>query len=353
MYAARTTVRFGLVGADNIGKIRARALQNIPGCELTAIADLDIERARAAASTGITIFADYQRMLASDIVDAVVVSTPPQSHKEVVTTALDAGKHVLCEKPLSNSVKAAQRMVETSRRSGKTLASGFNFRYIPAVQYLKQTLDSGLIGELDHVRGFAGHVGLSEFKAPWEYDKKVVGGGALMDIGIHMIDLVRYILGDVAEVFGVATGNIWKLDGSEDNGFALMRNPQGKTGTLHATWSEWKGYRFQIEVYGNQGMIQAQYGPMRNTLIYMGQPGGQRHRKSNFYPMTALQEKLHGWQWSIERSFRLELADFARLTQGKNSTIADGFAGFRAVEIANAIYRSNQEKRPVQLVEPF
>lgn len=347
-------MRFGLIGAGNIGKIRARALQNTPGCKLTAIADLDTERARAAApSASVTLFGDYRQMLASDLVDAVVVSTPPQSHEEVVISALDAGKHVLCEKPLSNSMEASRHMVEASRKSGKALASGFNFRYIPAVQFLKQTLDSGLIGELDHVRGFAGHVGLSEFKAPWEYDKRVVGGGALMDIGIHMIDLVRYILGDVVEVYGVATGNVWKLDGSEDNGFALMRNPQGKTGTLHATWSEWKGYRFQVEVYGNQGMIQAQYGPMMNTLIYMEQPGGPRQRKSNSYPMTALQEKLHGWQWSIERSFRRELADFARLTQGKNGAIADGFAGFRAVEIANAIYTSNRENRPVQLVEPF
>jgi predicted dehydrogenase len=238
-------VRFGLIGAGNIGKIRARALQNTSGCELTAIADLNTERAQAAAPSNIAVFGDYQQLLASDIIDAVVVSTPPQSHEEVVNNALAAGKHVLCEKPLSNSVEASRRMVEASRKAGKVLAVGFNFRYIPAVQFLKQTLDSGLIGELDHVQGLAGHVGLSEFKAPWEYDKKVVGGGALMDIGIHMIDLVRYVLGDVVEVYGVATGNVWKLDGSEDNGFALLRNPQGKTGALHATWSEWKGYRFQ------------------------------------------------------------------------------------------------------------
>jgi predicted dehydrogenase len=100
-------------------------------------------------------------------------------------------------------------------------------------------------------------------------------------------------------------------------------------------------------------MIQAQYGPMMNTVIYMDKPGGQRRRKANSYPMIALQEKLHGWQWSIERSFRLELADFTRLAQGKNGAIADGFSGFRAVEIANAIYCSNREKRTVQLTEPF
>ena len=347
-------MRFGLIGAGNIGQLRSKALHNSPVCDLVAVADLDLDRARAAAGAAETwVTDDYQKLLQSEQVEAVVVSTPPPYHEEVVVAALKSGKHVLCEKPLANTVEASQRMVTNARKTGQTLASGFNFRYVPSVQFLKQTLDSGLIGELDHVRGYAGHLGLTEFKADWEHDKKIVGGGALMDIGIHMIDLTRYILGDVVEVFGHTSGNVWKLDDSEDNGFAILQNPEGKVASLHASWTEWKGYRFQIEVYGDRGMIQARYGPMMNTWIYMDQLGGQRHRKSNFYPMTAIKEKLRGWQWSIEKSLRDELGDFVRLAQGESSNIADGFAGFRAVEIANAIYRSSAEKRPVALVEPF
>ena len=121
---------------------------------------------------------------------------------------------------------------------------------------MKKAIDEGIIGELDHVRAFAGHTGLSEFRFPWEYGKDTLGGGALMDVGIHMIDLTRYMLGEVDEVFGVATSDVWEANGSEDNGFALMRSPEGKTATFHATWSEWKGYRFSIEVYGTKGMAQ-------------------------------------------------------------------------------------------------
>lgn len=347
-------MRFALIGAGNIGQLRARALHNSPDCELVAVADLDTGRARAVAHSADTIITDdYQKLLALDAVDAVVVSTPPPYHEEVVVNALQSGKHVLCEKPLSNSLEACHRMVAASRQTGKTLANGFNFRYVPSVRFLKQMLDSGLIGELDHVRGFAGHLGITEFKADWEYDQKVVGGGALMDIGIHMIDLTRYLLGDVVEVYGVTSGNVWKLDGSEDNGFAILQNPQGKTGTLHASWSEWKGYRFQIEVYGDRGMIQAGYGPMMNSWVFMDQPGGQLHSKRNLYPLNAIQEKFRGWQWSIEKSLRDELADFVRLTQGEKTSIADGFAGFRAVEIANAIYQSSADKKLVRLVDQF
>jgi predicted dehydrogenase len=185
------------------------------------------------------------------------------------------------------------------------------------------------------------------------YDQKVIGGGALMDVGIHIIDLTRYLLGEVAEVFGIATSNVWKVDRSEDNGFALMCSPQGKTATLHATWCEWKGYRFHMEAYGEKGMARAYYAPMMSMVIYMDRPGGRRHRQSNYYPMNILQEKLHGWQWTVEKAFQQEFLDFVRLCQGQKGIIADGFSGFRAVEIANAIYRSTQEKRSIRLVLPF
>ncbi|HEY6118331.1 MAG TPA: Gfo/Idh/MocA family oxidoreductase [Pyrinomonadaceae bacterium] len=347
-------MRFGLVGAGMIGQIRERSFKNLPGCDFVGVADLDKDRARSLAISPQThVFDDFEQMLASDAVDAIIVSTPPQFHEEMGIAALEAGKHVLCEKPLSNSVAACRRMVETARTTGKTLATGFNQRYFPAIQFVKQTLDSGLIGELDHIRAFGGHTGLSEFKAAWMYDKKIMGGGALMDIGIHIIDLTRYLLGDVAEVFGMASCDVWKLDRSEDNGFALMLSPQGKRAILQATWTEWKGYRFYIEAYGEKGMVRAFYAPMMNMLIYMDKPGGRRHRKFNFYPMTIIEEKRHGWQSTVIKSFQQELTDFVKLCEGKQGIIADGFSGLRAVEIADAVYRSTEEKRMIRLTSPF
>ena len=276
-------MRIGLVGAGNIGQLRANAIRRSDLCELTAVADVDLNRAAdvAKASGGgahADFHVDFQEMLAAGTIDAVVVSTPPPFHEEIVIAALESGVHVLCEKPLSNTLSSARRMVEAAASTDCKLATGFNFRYIPSVRYFRNALDSGVIGKLDHVRAFAGHVGLSEFKADWEHEKSVVGGGALMDIGIHMIDLVRYTLGDVTEVYGMATENVWKLDGSEDNGFALMRSPDGLTAMLHASWSEWKGYRFQIEAYGDRGMVQASYGPMMNTLIYTDGNGRRRQK---------------------------------------------------------------------------
>ncbi|MBA3767243.1 MAG: Gfo/Idh/MocA family oxidoreductase, partial [Acidobacteria bacterium] len=319
-----------------------------------AITDIEKARARALAPSAQTpIFDNYEQMLTSDSVDAVIASTPPQFHEEVTIAALEAGKHVLCEKPLSNSVEGCRRMLDAARRTGKTLATGFNQRYFPAIQFVKRTLDSGLIGELDHIRAFAGHTGLSEFKAPWMYDKKVMGGGALMDIGIHIIDLTAYLLGGVEEVFGIASGDVWKLDRVEDNGLALLLSPQKKRAILQATWTEWKGYRFHIKAYGQKGMVRAYYAPMMNMVIYLDKPGGRRRRKFNFYPMNIVEEKRHGWQSTVVKTFQQELTDFVKLCEGKPGIIADGFSGFRAVEIVDAIYRSTEEKQMIRLTSPF
>ena len=345
-------MRFGLVGAGGIGKLRARALEKTSGCRLTAVADVDRVRAIEVAGSA-AIFEDYRDLLDSDQVDAVIVSTQPNLHHEVVIRSLAAGKHVLCEKPLSTDPGSCKEMVDAAREADRVLATGFNIRFYPAIQFVKRALMSGAIGELDHIRAFAGHTGLSEFGAPWMYDRKVVGGGTLMDNGIHMIDLTRYLLGEVEEVYGIATGNVWKIDGSEDNGFAMLRSPQGKVATLHTTWSEWKGYGFHIEAYGDRGMVRARYGPMMNTLIRMDKLGGRRKRSLKLYPLGSIMEKLRGWQWTVVKSFQQELAHFMRLADGQPSDIADGFAGLRAVEIAHAVYQSTRERRSIALGAPL
>ena len=156
------------------------------------------------------------------------------------------------------------------------------------------------------------------------------------------------------DVFGVATGTVWNLPGAEDNGFALLRNSAGAVATLHASWTEWKGYRFYVEAYGDCGMVRAYYAPMTHLLISMDKPGGVRQRSRSFYPMNIIKEKLFGWQGTVIETFRQELTDFIALTAGgRPATIADGFAGFRAIEIANAVYRSTAEQRAIALTTPF
>jgi len=347
-------LKFGLVGAGCIGEIRTQALNKVDGCDLAAIADPDQQRARAIAPSKETrLWEDYRELLATSEVDSIIVATPPQFHEEIVIGALESGKHVICEKPLATSVGACRRMVELARKTGRVLTVGFNHRYFPAIQVVKRTLDSGIIGELDHIRAFAGHQGLSEFRNSWEYDQAAIGGGALMDVGIHMIDLTRYLLGEVEEVYGVATNQVWQIEKAEDSGFALMRSPRGKHATLHATWTEWKGYRFHIQAYGDKGMALAYYAPMMNMIIVLDDERKRQSRKFHFYPLNIVREKFQGWQYTTRITFQQEFKDFLKRVAGEDGTIADGFDGFRAVEIANAIYLSSRRKMPIRLASPF
>ena len=346
-------MRFGVIGAGLIGRLRAQAIAKIPGARLTAVTDVNEAGARDFAAThGARVVLTLAQLVAADDIDAVIVCTPPQFHEQAVLAALAAGKHVLCEKPLANSLEAARRMVQAAARHKRILTTGFNHRYFPAIQFLKKTIADGTIGKLNHVRAFAGHEGLSQFRSASEHDPKVIGGGALLDVGIHLVDLTAHVLGDVKDVFGTATGSVWNLPGAEDNGFALLRSSTGTVATVHASWSEWKGYHFYLEAYGDRGMVRAYYAPMMHVLITMDKPGGVRRRTRSFYPLMILKEKLFGWQHTVIDTFRQELTDFISLAAGGPAgTIADGFAGFRAIEIANAVYRSTAEQKTIGLTE--
>jgi predicted dehydrogenase len=343
-------VKFAVIGAGVIGALRARSIVENPATTLVGVADADPARARlAAGSSGARVCQDYRELLSDASTEAVVIAAPLHLHEEMATAALSAGKHVLCEKPLANSVEGCRRVVAAADQHRRTLAVGFNHRYYPSVKFMKQAIDAGRIGAIDHLRVFGGHDGLANFRADWMYKGALSGGGAMMDVGIHMTDLTRYILGDIREVYGVATNRIWRVEGSEDNAVAIFKNDAGIPAFFHATWTEWKGYRFYIEAYGERGMVRAYYAPMFNLLITQDKPGGPRKRQMKFYPEIILREKLKGWQTTAYLSFQEELADFLRRLNGETVPLADGLAGVRAVEIAQAVYQSTQSGAPVAL----
>jgi predicted dehydrogenase len=293
-------------------------------------------------------------MLDAGGLDAVVVSTPPATHQAIGVAALDAGLHVLCEKPLANSVAAARQLVERARDTGRVLATGFNHRYFPAIRRVREAVESGEIGALDHVRGYAGHVGLPELQgAPWLTDPEAMGGGALVDNGIHVLDLVRHILGEVSEVSGLVSERVWHIPGAEDNGIALLRSTEGRIASIHASWTEWRGYRFWVAAYGDRGTAWAYYAPMLGLVVQLDRPGGAAKRRVSLYPRLNLREKFRGWQSTVIRTFVEEFRDFRGLIDGRPGTIATGFDGFRAVEIADAVRRSSQRHEVVSLCEPF
>jgi len=219
---------------------------------------------------------------------------------------------------------------------------------------MRRAIAQNEIGPLRFVKAYCGHVGLPELRSPWMVDRAVMGGGTLLDNGIHVLDLVRFVMGEVHSVSAVLPQNIWKLD-VEENAFVHLTGAAGVTASLHASWTAWKGYKFSIEAYGEDGMAMMSYAPMFSQVIRVTRGPTfktfKRARERNFYVADIFREKLFGWQATTIDAFAEEFDEFAaRLTAPlTGGSAATGFDGKRAIEIANAAYRSAQLERPVEL----
>ncbi|HVP31925.1 MAG TPA: Gfo/Idh/MocA family oxidoreductase [Myxococcota bacterium] len=341
----RPVVRFALIGCGGIGQIRARALRATPELRLVAAADAEASRAAQAATPhGAAVLRDWRACLGRDDVDAVIVSTPPALHAEMCVEALRAGKHVLVEKPLARNPEECGAILEAERASGRFLATGFNYRFYPSVRAAREALDAGAVGALDHVRSYSGYTAADHSHA-WLHELDAMGGGALRDNGIHLIDLTRWFLGEVDEVKGFRTNAVWRFPGCEDNGYALLRSEAGRVATLHASWTEWAGYQFRIELYGDRGRIRLSCFPMTVDVLSAAERGGPLRRRRHVYPLLHLMEKWKSYRWVVERSFVEEHRAFAAATRGERSAVATGLDGARAVEIAAAV-DGGEEARP-------
>ncbi|MBU3261791.1 Gfo/Idh/MocA family oxidoreductase [Roseovarius sp. PS-C2] len=342
-------MRIGVIGASGkIGQMRVQNIIENPDTTLAAVLDIEMHRAVAVANDA-PAFTDLDRFLATDM-DAVVISTPAHVREKLCLKAFGHGLHVLTEKPLAPTVEGARRIVEAAKKAGRVLGAGFNMRYYPSFAYVKDVVTSGQIGEIDHVRVYGGHDGLGHFTHDWEYQSEFSGGGALWDVGIHMTDMTRHLLGEITSVYGVTDNKVWQVPGSEDNALAIFRNAEGTPAIYQASWIDWKGYKSAIEVYGSHGMVRGSYAPMQNLLITLDKPGGTAKKTRKFYPEIMVREKLKSWKTTAVMSFAEELADFIRLTRGETGLrCADGHAGLRAVEIAAAVPESSRTGQPVVL----
>ena len=248
------TPRIGIVGLGNIGHRHARLLRNgnIPlagGADIAAGA-----RESFTEEFGVPTFEDHDPLYAE--VDGVIVTTPNRYHEGPVVDALDAGLDVLVEKPVAHNVEAAERIAAAARDAEGFCMVGFHTRFEPAVETVTDYTEAGRFGDLTHVEAsFVRRRGVPG-RGSWFTQKEVAGGGALIDIGVHAVDLSLYLLGypDVEEVTGVTRsefGNrgdytylqMWGDDrGSgefdvEDSASAFVRCADGKTVSLEVAWA--------------------------------------------------------------------------------------------------------------------
>lgn len=345
--AAPDSIGVALIGCGDIGVLRAEAVAGTPGLHLAVVSDVDLARAAAIAQR----FGARSTPCAAAVIDPavriVIIATPPNTHGEIALAAIAAGKDVLCEKPLAHRLEDAQQMCDAADQANVLLKTGFNHRYFPSIARARKLVASGTIGDVVFVRAHAGHPGDAEFGHAWVHDGAVTGGGALTDNGIHILDLTRFFVGEVDRATGYATNLVYPFPTAEDNAFGLYRTAGGAVAYVHASWTEWRGYRFSIEAYGTRGYVRASYPPMFLEWGVLGENGAKTRRHFDLYPMFQIKERIRGWKWTIVQSFIAELSDFVQGVRERRPVVPTGRDGLRAMQMAHAVYVSSRDGHEV------
>ncbi|MGO4567293.1 Gfo/Idh/MocA family protein [Rhizobium sp. 2YAF20] len=324
MKAGSGPLGVAIIGCGLIGQKRAKALG--AGGKLIACADKDLSRAEyLAGSQGARVFANWREALLLADVDLVIVATLHDSLAEITLAAIEAGKHVLVEKPAARTSAELKPVIEAAARRGAKVHVGFSHRYHRALRRAKEIADAGEIGELMFIRARYGHGGRLGYDREWRANPELSGGGELIDQGPHLIDLSRWFLGEFSEIQGFAHTYFWDMP-VDDNGFMILKTPKKMAAFLHVSCTEWKN-TFSMEIYGKVGKLEisglgGSYGVERLTHYRMLPEMGPPATIAWEYPMAD-----NSWAVEIEQFY-----DDIRLDRPPSAGLVDAYAALKIIE---------------------
>lgn len=318
-----------IVGCGLIGQKRAKALGD---ARLVACADVQLERAQALARTyDAAVSADWKEVVQRPDVDIVIVATTNNMLAEITQTSVEAGKHVLVEKPAARSAAELEPVIEAAKTANRRVRVGFNHRYHPALRKAREIINSGVAGELMFVRGRYGHGGRLGYEKEWRANPALSGGGELIDQGVHLIDLSRWFLGDFQSVSGFAHTYYWDMP-VDDNGFMTLKTSKQQVAHLHVSCTEWKNL-FSLEIYGRDAKLHVE-----------GLGGSYGVERLAFYKMLPQMGPPETTIWEYpgeDKSWQVEFAEFLddiRLNREPAANLNDAY---EALKIVEQIYRDS------------
>jgi len=325
-------IKVAVIGVGSFGEKRAAAVKTCTNGELIGIADADINKAKAVSRKLGVQYYSVDELLKKKDIDVAIVCLPNKYHTPVTISALKAGKHVLCEKPLARTAEEAYQMVKTAEETGKLLKTGSNHRYFESVKKAYEIAKSGFIGEVLSINGRIGHNG-ERLKNSWFWDKDVSGGGTLLDNGCHLLDIVRWFMGDFVEASGLASNLYWKDCPVEDTATGVFLTGDGRIATINSSWRQLSGY-FHFEVNGTDGYItvDGRFDTHGGDNLYWQSLKG----KGEIHSINYGQVKPNSYVLELEEFFD----DIEKGIEPKPS----GRDGLEVIKMIEAIYKSNNHK---------
>jgi len=342
---------FGIVGCGVVAPTHVDAVAAQPGAHLVAVTDIVPERAQAFAEEHhVDWHADLDGLLARSDIDVVSVCVPSGLHAEIGVRAAEAGKHIVVEKPIEITLRAADRLIEATDRAGVQMTVISQHRFDRGARELRALVDSGRLGRLvlgdAHVKWYRtqGYYDSGDWRGTWVLD----GGGALMNQGVHYVDLLRWMMGPVEQVTAICATESHEIE-VEDTALALLRFSSGAVGLLEASTAVFPGFPERLEVSGTAGTVILEDGVIREQefLDERGEIGayGAKARGRDLSSTTAAADPA-----AISASAHaVQLGDFLAALDSGGSPLMTGSEGRAALEIITAVYQSAAEGRPVRL----
>lgn len=322
-----SVIRIGMIGLGKMGISHLAIVRSHPQVDLVAACDSNTYLTDVLGThTGLKCYADLDRMLDSEQLDAVVVSTPSKLHAGMVETALQRGLHVFCEKPFVLDVRDGERLIALADEKQLVTQVGYHYRFVGAFQEAARVVASGVLGEVHHVRAEAyGPVVLRPKGSTWRTAKNE-GGGALYDYACHAIDTVSMVFGVPQSVGGVVVNRLFSRD-VEDEIYCTMNFDNGVSGQLAVNWSD-ESYRkmsTRLTVWGKNGRLNAD---RQECQVFLRQPRPARPDLAKGWSVRYTTDLAEGvWYYLRGEEYSAQIDHFVKCVAARR---VDGVNNFRS-----------------------
>ncbi len=327
-------VKFGIVGCGMIASINAEAIERIPSAKLVGVADNNFDVACSfSEKRSVKAYKSYDEMLSDSNIDAVVVCTPSCFHAQNAIDALKAGKHVVLEKPMAISLEDADKIIEAVNDTGKILTVVSQFRFSSDLLKVKGLIEKGAFGKISLCTLSMRYYRSPEYysSSAWKGTLKFDGGGALINQGIHGIDLLQYLAGDVKTVAGVTRTLAHDVE-VEDTAVATVEFVNGALGTIIASTCAYPGFERKIEINGDKGFVILQENKIERLMI------------DGVDKTVELEKTINASSDPANitcNEHKAQLENFIAAIEDEEALLVDCYEGRKALRVIEEIYRQN------------
>ena len=334
----------GIVGAGFSAERHAAGYKALPTVEIGAVAGLKASKKETeefARKLGAKrAFTNYEDLLKQDDIEIISICAPNYLHQPIAVATAERGKHIILEKPLARSVEEGQSMVDAARKAGVKLMYAENFQYAPSFVKAMEIVGQGGIGEIFMATAREGHSGPH---SRWFYDLDLAGGGALIDLGIHDVQLLRMFTKSEVKEVSAATLKTQRDLSVEDNAVATMKFSNDALGTLEESWTTKGGYDIRVELYGKEGLLIINPTRMTPLQVFSATGFGYAGEKVEF---------TSGWTYPVPEEFFAfgyiqEIEHFVKCVLEDTKPNTTGLDGLMTLRVVMAMYESARIEKTV------